>query len=131
MTFPPSGAPAPTDPTRAPPRDSARDPAPEPVLDPAQARLHAKMRRLMMISGFATVLGIAVVIGIIGYRVFGGVGSVADVTALLPKGAKVVSTTIAGDRIAVVIDAGGTVEVRTFDLRTLRPAGKLKFAAEP
>ena len=85
----------------------------------------------MMISGFATVLGIAVVIGIIGYRVFGGVGSVADVTALLPKGAKVVSTTIAGDRIAVVIDTGGTVEVRTFDLHTLRPAGKLKFAAEP
>jgi len=127
MTFPPSGAPAPTDPTRAPPRDSA----PQPVLDPAQARLHAKMRRLMMISGFATVLGIAVVIGIIGYRVFGGVGSVADVTALLPKGAKVVSTTIAGDRIAVVIDAGGTVEVRTFDLRTLRPTGRLKFAAEP
>ena len=101
------------------------------MLDPAQARLHAKMRRLMMISGFATVLGIAVVIGIIGYRVFGGVGSVADVTALLPKGAKVVSTTIAGDRIAVVIDAGGTVEVRTFDLRSLRPTGRLNFAAEP
>jgi hypothetical protein len=131
MTFPPSGAPAPTDAIQASPRDFGRASAQEPVLDPAQARLHAKMRRLMMISGFATVLGIAVVIGIIGYRVFGGVGSVADVTALLPKGAKVVSTTIAGDRIAVVIDAGGTVEVRTFDLRTLRPAGKLKFAAEP
>jgi hypothetical protein len=129
MTFPPSGAHAPTDAT--PLRDSGHAPAKEPVLDPAQARLHAKMRRLMMISGFATVLGIAVVIGIIGYRVFGGVGSVADVTALLPKGAKVVSTTIAGDRIAVVIDAGGTVEVRTFDLRSLRPTGRLKFAAEP
>jgi hypothetical protein len=131
MTFPPSGAHAPTDAIQAPPRASARAPAPDPILDPAQARLHAKMRRLMMISGFATVLGIAVVIAVIGYRVFGGVGSVADVTALLPKGAKVVSTTIAGDRIAVVIDAGGTVEVRTFDLRTLRPTGKLKFAAEP
>jgi hypothetical protein len=131
MTLPLSGAHAPTDAIRAPPRDSGRASAPEPVLDPAQARLHAKMRRLMMISGFATVLGIAVVIAVIGYRVFGGVGSVADVTALLPKGAKVVSTTIAGDRIAVVIDAGGTVEVRTFDLRTLRPAGRLKFAAEP
>jgi hypothetical protein len=131
MTFPPSGAPAPTTPAPDPLRDPAAAAPPAPVLDPAQARLHAKMRRLMMISGFATVLGIAVVIGIIGYRVFGGVGSVADVTALLPKGAKVVSTTIAGDRIAVVIDAGGTVEVRTFDLRTLRPAGKLKFAAEP
>jgi hypothetical protein len=88
MTFPPSGAHAPTDAT--PLRDSGHAPAKEPVLDPAQARLHAKMRRLMMISGFATVLG-----------------------------------------IAVVIDAGGTVEVRTFDLRSLRPTGRLKFAAEP
>ena len=89
------------------------------------------MRRLMMISGFATVLGIAVVIGIIGYRVFKPEGSAADVTALLPKGARVISAAIAGDRIAVVIDASGTVEVRTFDLHTLRPAGRLKFAAEP
>jgi hypothetical protein len=131
MIFPPSGAHAPTKPAQDPLRDPGRAPPPDPILDPAQARLHAKMRRLMMISGFATVLGIAVVIVVIGYRVFGGVGSVADVTALLPKGAKVVSTTIAGDRIAVVIDAGGTVEVRTFDLRSLRPTGRLKFAAEP
>jgi hypothetical protein len=131
MTFPLSGAHAPTDSAHAPLRDSGREPVPDPVIDHAQARLHAKMRRLMMISGFATVLGIAVVIAIIGYRVFRGEGSVADVTALLPKGAKVISAAIAGDRIAVVIDAGGTVEVRTFDLHTLRPAGKLKFAAEP
>ena len=42
----------------------------------------------MLISGFATILGIAVVIGVIGYRVFRSEGSVAapDVTALLPKG---------------------------------------------
>ena len=125
MTFPLSGAHAPTDSAQGSLREAGREP------DPALARLHAKMRRLMMISGFATMLGIAVVIGIIGYRVFRGEGSVADVTALLPKGAKVVGTTIAGDRIAVVIDTGGTVEVRTFDLHTLRPAGKLKFAAEP
>jgi hypothetical protein len=131
MTFPLSGAHAPTDSAQAPLRDSGRAPAPDPGLDPAQARLHAKMRRLMLLSGFATVLGIAVVVAIIGYRVFRGEGSAADVTALLPKGARVMSAAIAGDRIAVVIDAGGTVEVRTFDLHTLRPAGKLKFAAEP
>jgi hypothetical protein len=101
-------------------------------LDPDQARLYAKMRWLMMISGLATVLGIAVVIGVIGYRVFRGEGSAApDITALLPKGAKITATTIAGDRIAVVVDAGGAVEIRTFDLHTLRPAGRLKFASEP
>ena len=88
----------------------------------------------MLISGFATVLGIAVVIGVIGYRVFGGGGSAApqaDVTALLPKGAKIVGTTVAGERIAVTVEVGGSVEIRTFDLHTLRPTGRLKFAVEP
>jgi hypothetical protein len=86
----------------------------------------------MMLSGFATALGIAVVLGVIGYRVSRSDGSAPpDVTALLPKGARVVSTTVAGDRIAVVVDAGGGIEVRTFDLKTLRPAGRLKFATEP
>ena len=86
----------------------------------------------MMLSGFATALGIAVVLGVIGYRVFRSDGSAPpDVTALLPKGAKVVSTTVAGDRVAVILDVGGGIEVRTFDLKTLQPAGRLKFVAEP
>ena len=87
---------------------------------------------MMALSGFATVLGIAVVLGVIGYRLLRSDGSApADVTALLPKGAKIVSTTVTGDRIAVVLDAGGGIEVRTFDLRTMQPAGRLKFATEP
>ena len=87
---------------------------------------------MMVISGVATVLGIAVVVGVIGYRVFKNEGSAAaDVTALLPKGAKIVGTAVAGDRLAIVVDAGGSVEVRTFDLKTLQPSGRLKFAAEP
>jgi hypothetical protein len=53
------------------------------------------------------------------------------VTALLPKGAKIVSTAVTEDRIAVTVDVAGTLEVRTFDLRTLRPAGRLRFATEP
>jgi len=86
----------------------------------------------MALSGFATVLGIAVVLGVIGYRVLRSDGSTApEVTALLPKGAKVVSTAVAGDRLAVILDVGGGIEVRTYDLKTLRPAGRLKFANEP
>ncbi len=34
-------------------------------------------------------------------------------------------------RIAVTIEVGGAIEIRTFDLRTLKPAGRLKFATEP
>ena len=98
----------------------------------ANARFIARVRWLMALSGFATALGIAVVLGVIGYRVLKSDGSAPpDVTALLPKGAKIVSTRVAGERIAVVVDVGGGIEVRTFDLKTLRPAGRLKFATEP
>jgi hypothetical protein len=31
----------------------------------------------------------------------------------------------------VTIDVGGTIEIRTFDAKTLKPAGRLKFATEP
>jgi hypothetical protein len=105
----------------------------EKPLDPEQQKIVAKVRWLMLISGFATVLGIAVVVVVIGYRVFRTDGSAApaEVTAMLPKGARVIATAVADDRIAVTVEAGGAIEVRTFDLHTLRPAGRLRFATEP
>jgi hypothetical protein len=105
----------------------------EKPLDPEQQRIVAKVRWLMLISGFATVLGIAVVIGVIGYRFYRSEGSAAPaaVTALLPKGAKIVATAVASDRLVVTLDVAGTIEIRTFDLKSLRPAGQLRFATEP
>ena len=105
----------------------------EKPLDPEQQKIVAKVRWLMLLSGIATLLGIAVVVGIIGYRVFRADGSAApaEVTAMLPKGAKVIATAVADDRIAVTVEAGGTIEVRTFDLHTLKPTGRLRFATEP
>jgi hypothetical protein len=103
-------------------------------LDPAAARMVAKVRWLMLVSGVTTMVAIAAVIGVIGYRVFKADGSAAtavDVTALLPKGARIVATAVAEDRVAVTIDVGGAIEIRTFDLRTLKPAGRLRFATEP
>jgi hypothetical protein len=102
-------------------------------LSPAQAQIVARVRRLMLISNLATLLVIAVVVTIIGYRVFrteGRPGQV-DATAQLPKGARLLSASIAGDRIVVTIDVGGSLEVRTFDARTLSPEGRLRFVAEP
>ena len=105
----------------------------EKPLDPEQQKIVARVRWLMVISGFATLLGIAVVIGVIGYRVYRTDGSVApaEVTALLPKGAKITGTAVADGRIAVTVELGGAIEVRTFDLRTLKPTGRLWFATEP
>ena len=108
---------------------SADDEAP---LDPAAARIVAKVRWLMVISGATTLVAIAAVIGVIGYRVFKAEGSApAEVTALLPKGARVISAAVAEDRIAVTLDVGGTIEIRTFDAKTLKPTGRLRFVTEP
>jgi hypothetical protein len=102
-------------------------------LSPAQAQIVARVRWLMLISGIATLLGIAVVVTVIGYRVFRSEGRSGPVeaTTQLPKGARVVSASAAGDRIVVTVDIGGTLEVRTFDARTLSPEGRLRFVVEP
>jgi hypothetical protein len=113
------------------PKVSNLQPDDEKPLDPAQMRLVAKVRWLMLISGFATVLGIAVVIGLIGYRVFKEEGRAIDVIATLPKGAKVVATAVADDRVAVTVEINGALEIRTFELRSLKAAGRLRFAIEP
>jgi len=55
----------------------------------------------------------------------------ADVTATLPKGARVVAISAAQDRIVVTIELAGALEARTFDLKTLAPLGRLRFATEP
>jgi hypothetical protein len=105
----------------------------EAPLDPAAARIVARVRWMMMLSGAATLLGIAVVIGVIGYRVFKTEGSAAalDLAAMLPKGAKIVSTGVAQDRIVVTIELAGAQEIRIFHLHSLKEAGRLRFTSEP
>jgi len=104
-----------------------------PELTPEQAALFAKIRRLMLIAGLTTALAVAAVLIAIGYRLFrGDTNAVAtDVTATLPRGARILSTGIAGDRLVLTLDIGGATEIRTFDARTLKPAGRLKFVSEP
>lgn len=95
--------------------------------------LARKVRRLMLIAGLTTALGLGAVSVAIGYRLFRGEGSraPANVVAMLPKGAKVGPVSVAGDRIVVTVDVGGRLEIHTFDAHSLRPAGKLSFASEP
>ena len=107
--------------------------APEPT--PEQAALIARVRRMMLIAGLASALAVAVVLIAVGYRLYRGEGSPAaattDITATLPRGARVVSTAVAGERLVLTLDIAGATEIRTFDARTLKPAGKLRFANDP
>jgi len=85
----------------------------------------------MLVSGATTLVAIAAVLGVVGYRILRSEGSPGDVTALLPKDSRILSTAVGQDRIAVTIEVGGAFEIRTFDLKTLQPTGRLRFATEP
>jgi hypothetical protein len=107
--------------------------APEPT--PEQAALMARVRRMMLIAGLTSALAVAVVLIAVGYRLYRGEGSPAaasaDIIATVPKGARIVSTAVAGERLVLTLDIAGVTEIRTFDAKTLKPAGKLKFVSEP
>ena len=106
--------------------------APEPT--PEQSALFARVRRMMLIAGLTSALAVAVVLMAVGYRLYRSEGSPAvltDITATLPKGARIVSTAVAGERLVLTLDIGGVTEIQTFDAKTLKPAGKLKFVSEP
>ena len=104
-----------------------------PESTPEQAALLTRARRMMLIASLTTAVAIAAVLIAIGYRLFRSEGSTVatDTTATLPKGARIVATGVAGDRLVVTLDIGGVTEIRTFDAQTLKPAGRLKFANEP
>ncbi|MGV3633682.1 MAG: hypothetical protein ACO1NY_04985 [Pseudorhodoplanes sp.] len=111
-----------------------KDPDGKP-LDPASQAVVDRVRRMSAISGFATMLGIAVVIGVIGWKLFRSGDSAppaqpVDVMAMLPKGARIIAAQTAGDRLVVTVDVNGAIEVRTFDTRTLRQTGRLRFVED-
>jgi hypothetical protein len=95
--------------------------------------LVARSRLMMIISAITTLIAIAAVVSVIGYRVLnsGGGAISADGIITLPKGARLISTVASGGRVAVLIDIGGASELRTFDIKTLKQTGRLQFATEP
>jgi hypothetical protein len=103
------------------------DPSPE------QAALMARVRKMMLIAGLTTAVAIGAMLIAIGYRLFTseGSGATADITARLPKGARIYATAVAGDRLVLMLDVNGQTEIRTFDAHTLKPAGSLKFTTDP
>jgi hypothetical protein len=100
----------------------------------AADRMVARVRTLMIISGLTTLIAIAAVVGVIGYRVYhagNGGAAVADGIITLPEGAHVVATSVTDDRIVVTLDVGGATELRTYDLKTLKQTGRIRFATAP
>jgi hypothetical protein len=106
----------------------------EKPLDPDAARIVAKVRRLMMVASLATFVAVAIVLALIGYRVFKGEGRVQaapDAGAPWPNGARVVSSAMNDERLALTIETPAGLEVRFFDLRTFKPLGRLPLGGKP
>ena len=57
------------------------------------------------------------------------IGAIAART--LPKGARLISTSASMGRLAVLIEIGDVNELRTFDIKTLKQTGRLRFTREP
>jgi hypothetical protein len=96
------------------------------------SHLMARARVMMVIAALTTLLAIAAVVTVIGYRMFAlGAATPTDAVMTLPKGARIVSTIATGGRGALLIDVGGVSELRTFDIKTLKETGRLRFATEP
>jgi hypothetical protein len=98
------------------------------------ALLARRVRTMMVIAGLTTAIGMAAILITVGYKLYRGEGSsppVSEITATLPKGAHITSTAVSGDRVVVTVETPAGLEIRTFDARTLKLTGRLRFATEP
>ncbi|WP_181703120.1 DUF6476 family protein [Chthonobacter albigriseus] len=109
----------------APGKDDLDDEAP---LDPAMARVQAKLRRLMLVSGITLGVGFVAVLFAVIWRVNNPRGAVPDGEAWtssleIPAGATVVATDLDGDRLAVTVDAAEGRQIHVFHLPSGRRLG--------
>jgi len=114
-------------------------------LDADTERLMGRVRRLMLVSLGITIVAVGSVFGLIGYRMMQGDGTSVkiadklppasvipnDITLTLPQGTRVIQSAVVSDRLVMTLEIDGRVEVRTFDVTTLQPAGRLNFSAAP
>lgn len=106
-------------------------------LDPTLMRVQARLRRLMLIAGLTLGLGILAVLGAMLYRINGlsttaakpfaaGAAVAVDLAgAGLPADARLVSSTLAGDRLALTYETAAGNEVLIVDVRSAVVVGRL------
>ena len=96
-----------------------------------------QVRRFMMIASATTFIAIAVVFGVIGYKVYRSGDSaerrqaLPDVTESLPAAPKCCRPRSATTTSWSPSNVGGVIELRTFDPDTLKPLGRLRLEAKP
>jgi hypothetical protein len=141
---------APQPPPPVPIQPTAPAPPAARPLDPDATRTLGNIRRLMLASNLFMVVAIGAVLTVVGYRIYrtepappasppAPQPAVApapakiplDMTLTLPRGARIVQTAVAGDRLVITLEIDGATEIRTFDIKTLQPTGRMSFATVP
>ena len=110
---------------------------PEKPFDPEAAAAIARVRKLMLIASVTTLIAVGAVLAVIGYRVSHLQGSGAAPAAAgaavsvrgLPAGTKVLSSAVGDGRIVLTVEVDGAIELRSFDLDTLKPLGRARLGA--
>jgi hypothetical protein len=151
----PADAVSPVEAPPSPPLPAAAvQPAPAngaPPLTPEAARLIRRVRRMLVVSSLTTVLAVGAVFSVVGYRLFKAADRLpppppppapapepaqppqapVEATLALPKNARIIYTAVAEDLLVVSLDIDGAIEIRTYDLKTLKPAGRMSFSEVP
>lgn len=101
----------------------------EEELTPEQERMILRVRRLMLIPLLVMVAGFLTVFGVIAYRLYfktppRPAPPAAEKVLNLPQGARVVSTTVSGNRLVVTVEIGGATEVLLYDIDSMQPVGR-------
>jgi hypothetical protein len=100
----------------------------EEELTPEQAQLIARVKRLMALPLLIMAAGFLTVFGVIGYRLYFKTpprpSPTIERVMNLPRGARVISTTVNDGKIVVTVETGGVTEVLMYDLTTMQPTGR-------
>jgi hypothetical protein len=111
----------------------------EEPLDPAVARVQARLQRLMLIAGLTLGVGILAVFLAVIYRITTSNDKPPDVSIpaviavvqeTIPDDARLIASTVAGDRIVLTYDHNAGTIVITLDPETLKIVGRLDLKPE-
>jgi hypothetical protein len=103
-------------------------------LTPEQQRVIGRVRKLMLVPLLVMIVGFLTVFGVIAYRLSmsGERGRpVVEKVLNLSRGARVISTSVDNNKLAVTIEVGGSTEVLLYDLETMQPAGRFVIRTTP
>jgi hypothetical protein len=143
-TAPEAARPAPSEPAAPAPPEA---PVAAKPLDPDATRTLGNIRRLMLASNLFVVVAIGAVLAVVGYRIYrtepapppapppaaapAPAKIPIDMTLTLPRGARIVEAAAAGERLVITLEVDGATEIRTFDIKTLQPTGRMSFTTVP